>query len=225
MILTDRIAHGVAAGEVTVAYRRWTNPRVKPGSTFRTVAGIVRVEAINRADPDRIDATAARAAGYATPDELLATLRGNDTIPLWRITLMWAGPDPREALAENAALLPTDFADIDALLDRIDARSPWAHTTLDRISAHPGITAAQLADGSPLSKESLKRRIRILKEHGLTRSLRTGYEISARGHAYLVHFKAKKVGRIPDGGDWRVHGRDGDETRTIARMKRRQQRG
>lgn len=40
MILTNRIAHGVRAGEVTVAYRRWKRPRVKPGSTFRTGAGV-----------------------------------------------------------------------------------------------------------------------------------------------------------------------------------------
>lgn len=185
MILTNRIAHDVAAGKVTLAYRRWKYPRVKPGSRFRTVAGIVRVEAIDEADPEQIDATAAQDAGYATPDELLATLREDPVGPLWCITLAWAGPDPREARAENAALSPSDITDIDVLLDRIDARTPWARTTLDRIAAHPGITAAQLADGLPLGKDALKRRIRTLKEHGLTRSMRVGYELSARGRAYL----------------------------------------
>lgn len=184
MILANRIAHDVAAGTVTVAYRRWKHPRVKPGSTFRTVAGIVRVEAIDQADPEQINTAAAQDAGYATPDELLATI-GDHAGPLWCITLAWAGPDPREARAANTELSPSDITDIDVLLDRIDARAPWARTTLGRIAANPGITAAQLADGLPLGKDALKRRIRTLKEHGLTRSLRVGYELSERGHAYL----------------------------------------
>ena len=185
MILTNRIAHDVATGKVAIAYRRWTTPRVTPGSTFRTVAGIVRIEAIDRADPEQLDATAARDAGYATLEELLTTFRGDDSIPLWRIAVAWVGSDAREALAENAVRSPSDIADIDALLDRLDARTPWARTTLNRIAGQPGITAGQLVDGLPLGKDSLKRRIRTLKEHGLTRSLPTGYELSARGRAYL----------------------------------------
>lgn len=154
MILTNRIAHDVAAGEVTVAYRRWTRPRVTPGATFGTVAGIVRIEAIDRADSEQLDAIAAQDAGYATLDELLATFRGDDSIPLWRIALAWVGSDPREVLAENAVLSPSDIADIDALLDRLDARTPWARTTLSRIAEHPGITAVQLVDELPLGKDS-----------------------------------------------------------------------
>ncbi|GAA1562202.1 ASCH domain-containing protein [Brevibacterium picturae] len=186
MILTNRIAHDVATGKVTIAYRRWTRPRVTPGSTFRTVAGIVRIEAIDRTDPEQLDATTAQDAGYATLDELLKTFRGDDSVPLWRIALSWVGSDPREALAQNAALSPSDIAAIDALLDRLDTSTPWARTTLNRIADQPGITAAQLADEVTLGKESLKRRIRTLKEHGLSHSLPTGYELSARGHAYLT---------------------------------------
>ncbi|WGP06204.1 hypothetical protein QFE97_00225 [Bacillus subtilis] len=185
MILTNRIAHDVAEGSVTVAYRRWARPRVTVGSTLRTVAGIVRVEAIDRADPEQLDDTAAQAAGYATCDELSATFRGDDSVPLWQVALSWVGDDPREALAENAALSPSDIAAIDALLDRLDARTPWARTALHRIADQPGITAARLTDGL-LGKDSLKRRIRTLKEHGLTRSLPIGYELSARGQAYLA---------------------------------------
>ncbi|TDD32716.1 hypothetical protein E1287_21635 [Actinomadura sp. KC06] len=154
MILTQRITDGVAAGDVTVAYRRWKRPRVKPGSTFR----------------------------------------GDDTDPLWRVTLSWAGSDPRQTLAEDAALSPSDISDIDTLLDRLDARTPWARTTLSRIARQPGITAAKLAATLPTDKDSHKRRIRILKEHGLTRSLPTGYELSVRGHAYL---SATNPGRPP----------------------------
>ncbi|MFI7080754.1 hypothetical protein ACIBO1_25955 [Micromonospora sp. NPDC049903] len=185
MILTHEIAHGVAAGQVTVAYRRWIRPRVRPGSTFHTVAGIVRVEAVDRVEAEQLDTTAARDAGYATRDALLSTLRGGEADSLWRITLSWAGPDPRTALAENPVLSPSDIADLDAVLDRLDARTPWARAALDRIGRHPGITAARLADELSIDKDSLKRRLRTLKAHALTRSLPSGYELSARGHAYL----------------------------------------
>lgn len=192
MILTNRIAHSVASGEVTVAYRRWTHPRVTSGTTFRTVAGIMRVDAVERTDPALLDSPAAQHAGYATVLELLTTLRGDDADPLWRITLSWVGPDPRDALADDAALSSSDIASIDALLDRLDKRTPWARATLTRIAERPGIVAAELAHELPLGKEPLKRRIRTLKEHGLTRSRTSGYELSPRGLAYLSATSTKR---------------------------------
>ena len=38
-----------------------------------------------------------------------------------------------------------------------------------------------------------------------------------RGH--MVHVDVKKVGRIPDGGGWRVHGRDSTQHRAAGRAK------
>ncbi len=35
----------------------------------------------------------------------------------------------------------------------------------------------------------------------------------------MVHLDVKKVGRIPDGGGWRVHGRDSDQNRATGRAK------
>lgn len=185
MILTARIAHAVAAGEVTVAYRRWKQPRVKQGTTFRTVAGVVRVERIEPTSVSRLTDADAQRAGHPSLDALKSTFRGADRDPLFRIDLSWVAPDARDVLAADANLTPEDIASIDALLDELDARTPWARTTLARIAQQPGITASSLTADIPVGKESLKRRIRTLKEHGLTRSLRVGYELSERGHAYL----------------------------------------
>ncbi|SJN47203.1 Mlr6918 protein [Microbacterium esteraromaticum] len=185
MILTERIAHAVAAGKVTVAYRRWKQPRVKPGTEFRTVAGLVRVETIKPVAPAGLSDADARQAGYATLDDLTATFRSRDHDPVFRIGLSWVAADVRDELAAHPNLTAEDITGIDALLDRLDARTPWARTTLARIQLKPGITAGALTDGLTVGKESLKRRIRTLKEHGLTRSLRVGYELSERGHAYL----------------------------------------
>lgn len=187
MILTHQVAHGVAAGTVTQAYRRWSKPRVAAGSSFRTVAGVVRIEAIEAVDPDQVDDAAAKAAGSASAAELLGGLTGgNPDDPLWRITLSWAGPDARDALARDDALTSAEIAEIEALLDRLDARTPWARATLIRLADQPGATAARLAERLPFDKEALKRRLRQLKERGLTHSLPTGYELSPRGRAYLA---------------------------------------
>lgn len=184
MILTDRIAHGVAAGDVTVAYRRWTDTRgIKAGSTLRTVAGIVRIDRVDRVDLENLDVSA---AGYNSRDELVSTLRGDGAVPLWRITLRWIGPDPRDALAANAILTAAEIDEISTVLKKLDARVCWAEPTLYRLADQPGMTAAQLAEGLPIDKDALKRRIRTLKEHGLTRSLQSGYRLSLRGYAYLA---------------------------------------
>jgi transposase InsO family protein len=44
-------------------------------------------------------------------------------------------------------------------------------------------------------------------------------KITARWPGHMVHLDVKKVGRIPDGGGWRVHGRDSDQYRAVDRAK------
>lgn len=43
--------------------------------------------------------------------------------------------------------------------------------------------------------------------------------ITARWPGHMVHLDVKKVGRIPDGGGWRIHGRDSDQHRAASRAK------
>jgi len=49
--------------------------------------------------------------------------------------------------------------------------------------------------------------------------LRTPGKITARYRGHMVHLDVKKVGRIPDGGGWRVHGRDSEQHRAAGRAK------
>jgi len=44
-------------------------------------------------------------------------------------------------------------------------------------------------------------------------------KITARWPGHMVHLDVKKVGRIPDGGGWRIHGRDSDQAKTVDRAK------
>lgn len=44
-------------------------------------------------------------------------------------------------------------------------------------------------------------------------------KIIARWPGHMAHLDVKKVGRIPDGGGWRIHGRDSAQKRAVDRAK------
>jgi transposase len=49
--------------------------------------------------------------------------------------------------------------------------------------------------------------------------------ISARWPGHMVHVDVKKVGRISDGGGWRVHGRGSERAKNADRLKKKSKRG
>ena len=46
MLISRATAEGIADGSVTLAFRRWDRPRVRPGGTQRTGAGVVRFDSV-----------------------------------------------------------------------------------------------------------------------------------------------------------------------------------
>jgi transposase InsO family protein len=52
-------------------------------------------------------------------------------------------------------------------------------------------------------------------------SNRVPQRILARYPGHMIHLDVKKVGRIPDGGGWRVHGRGSDAAKAASRTKTR----
>ena len=70
MLLPPKVAHGVSDGSVTLAFRRWRKQDVQVGSEFRTVAGVVRVDAVAVIDPTTITDADAVAAGWPDADRL-----------------------------------------------------------------------------------------------------------------------------------------------------------
>ena len=191
MLLPPKVAHGVADGSVTLAFRRWRRPDVRPGSQFRTVAGVVRVDAVEVVD----DITDAEALAAGWPDaarlrrqlDKVATDADAD-VSTYKVTLSWAGPDPRVALRQSADLTDDDVAAIDAKLERLDRASshgPWTMATLDIIRRRPRTRAPDLAAELGRERDPFKIDVRKLKNLGLTRSFEVGYEVSPRGLAYL----------------------------------------
>lgn len=188
MLISRVTAEGIADGSVTVAFRRWDRPRVRPGGTQRTVAGVVRFDTVEEVDPATLTEDDAAQAGVRSLAALLRLLDRREGAHVYRMRVCRAGDDPRVALRELTVLSADDRRAVDKRLDRWDAASvtgPWTREVLRLIAEHPGVRAPDLA--ASLGRETLpfKRDVRKLKELGLTRSLEVGYEISPRGRAYL----------------------------------------
>jgi hypothetical protein len=165
---------GIAAGSVTLAFRRWERPRVRPGTRLRTAIGVVAIDAIEPVE--EITEADARRAGFDSPAEALRPLRREGT--LFRIELHHDGPDPRVALREGE---PTaeDVA-------RLDRMGPWTYEVLRAIAERPGVRAPDLAASFGRETRPFKADVRKLKELGLTESLPVGYRLSPRGRRLLA---------------------------------------
>ncbi|WP_209305470.1 ASCH domain-containing protein [Blastococcus sp. CT_GayMR20] len=188
MLISPATAAGIADGSVTLAFRRWDSPRMRPGSTQRTGAGVVLIETVDPVDPEALTEDDAVRSGVRSLAELRRLLARRDGAHVYRMQVRLAGPDPRVALREQAELTDDDRRALDASLDRMDAAragGPWTREVLRLIAGRPGVRAPDLAASLGRETLSFKRDVRKLKELGLTHSLPVGYEISPRGRAYL----------------------------------------
>lgn len=172
VLFPRRQLDGIAAGTVTLAFRRWERARVKPGTRLRTAVGVVAIDAVK--EVDGVSDEEARRAGVGSPEEVMARQRPGR---LYRIELHFDGPDPRIALRAGEPT-PEDFR-------RLQRMGPWAYDVLRAIAERPGVRAADLAAAFGREKRPFKADVRKLKELGLTESLPTGYRLSPRGRAVL----------------------------------------
>jgi hypothetical protein len=176
---------GIAAGEITVAFRRWRRPTVKAGGTLRSRAGMLAIDSVDPIGVTRITRADARRAGFEDADAVRASLAPEGQ--LYRIVFHLAGPDPRIALRERGDLSPDERADLErrlAAMDQRSARGPWTAATLKAIAENPGKRAVDLAEDFGMAKLPFKTDVRKLKELGLTESLEVGYRLSPRGEAF-----------------------------------------
>jgi len=189
VLFEQRLRVGLHDGSITVVFRRWKRPQVVPGGRYRTGTGLVEALAVERVDPAAITDADAAAAGYASAGVARADLRGTPGDPVFRIEFRaCAEADPRTALAEQAVLSDDDRAALEARLGRLAARwqpGPSPHDLLRQIAAHPGVVSSVLAADARCERPEYKRRVRALKELGLTISEDVGYRLSPRGKAYL----------------------------------------
>ena len=192
MLFSRDVLDRIAAGTVTVAFRRWRRARVRAGTRLRTAIGLVEIESVRVVSLDDIDHADARRAGFATRDELLAFLARRPDGDVFRVDLRAAGADPRVALRENDRPTEDELADLQARLARMDksaGHGPWTATVLRLIERRPAVRAPDLAAQIGWETAVFKRHVRKLKELGLTESLDVGYRISPRGRVVLAHLR------------------------------------
>ncbi len=195
MLLKMDTVQGICDGRITHVYRRWKKPAAKVGGRQRTPLGELKITSVQALSMDDLTAEDARQAGLesvADLKEALSTRQGT----VYRIGIAYDRPDPRIALRQDTS--KKGVAEVVAKLRKKDARvdEPWTQAILAAIGAHPGRRAQDLADASGSEKKPFKRRVRQLKELGLTISLDTGYELSPRGEAVL---KALSEGSAVEG--------------------------
>ena len=183
MLFRQEVLQGIAEGRVTLAFRRWRKAPPKDGSTLRSPVGVLSLVRVTVIEEGDISSDDVRRTGMSVQD-LRASLSGEGT--LLRIELRRIGDDPRLALRET----PPDAQEVQTILARlahIDAASssPWSSGYLQLIADHPAVVARRLAPKTSTDLPTFKRRVRRLKELGLTESLDVGYRLSPRGQAVV----------------------------------------
>lgn len=188
MLFRQAVLEGIRTGAITLAFRRWQRPTVKSGGTLLTAIGQLEIGKVEVVELDRISLPDARRAGFHSLDDLHAALDSRAG-EVYRVELRSVREDPRLALREQ---LPgrEDLAQLRGKLTRLDGRAkePWTEATLRLIAEQPGIRAGTLADQVGMERLPFKTNVRKLKTLGLTISLGTGYELSARGRALLASY-------------------------------------
>nr|THJ65707.1 hypothetical protein EU244_28880 [Rhodococcus qingshengii] len=69
-----------------------------------------------------------------------------------------------------------------------------------------------------MAQLGLNHRLFIDPNGATNREIKT---ITAKHPGHMIHPNVKKVGRIPDGGGWRAHGKNSPEARAATRAKTR----
>ena len=167
MLLFKKAFHeGLSSGAITLTFRRWNKPHVKPGGRYRChPIGVLEVDELSVVRVRDITARDAIRAGFASREALV------------------------DYLGELGPL--EDVETIREKLARMDRGAPWTAQTLGLIEKFPQIAASKLAAKIGRETAPFKVDVRKLKKLGLTQSFEVGYEISPRGRAYLDAIKKR----------------------------------
>src|SRR6476659_7492635 len=92
MLIKLDVLEAIKDGRITVQFRRWTRPSVKPGGTLKTKVGQLRIGRIDEMSPSDVTAIDARKAGFKDLDEFHKWLGTMKQGPLFhRIEVSYIG--------------------------------------------------------------------------------------------------------------------------------------
>ena len=185
LLFQKRFHEGLVNGSITLTFRRWKKPHVKPGGRYRVhPIGVVMCDAVSIVDDARVTEAEARASGFQSLDEMKQWMRpGPD--PLYRVTLHHAGDGDRVEIAMEDDLDADALAELEKRIARLEKDGPWVKKVMRLIAKHPRIAASKLAKKLRRETQPFKTDVRKLKKLGLTMSFEVGYELSPRGKKFL----------------------------------------
>lgn len=95
MLLKLEVLEAIKRGDITLQFRRWTRPTVKPGGTLKTKVGLLKIGRIDDMSPSDVTEADAKKAGFkdvAEFDKWLDTMKQG---PLFqRIEVSYLGEAP-----------------------------------------------------------------------------------------------------------------------------------
>ncbi len=95
MLIKRDVLEAIKAGAITVQFRRWTRPSVKPGGTLKTKVGLLRIGRVDEMHPEDVTLKDARAAGFADLAQFNQWLSTMKQGPLFqRIEVSYIGEPP-----------------------------------------------------------------------------------------------------------------------------------
>jgi hypothetical protein len=192
LLFQKRFHQGLVEGSITLTFRRWAKPKVKPGGRYRChPIGVLEVDRVSKVRASEISAQDAERSGFPSREALMDYIRSGpggaleDDAELFRIELHHGGDGDRVEIALDARLSDADVREISKKLEKMDAKGAWTMKTLRLIEKNPQVAASKLAPKLGRETEPFKVDVRKLKKLGLTQSFEVGYELSPRGAAYL----------------------------------------
>lgn len=92
MLLKLEVLEAIKRGDITLQFRRWTRPTVKPGGTLKTKVGLLRIGRIDDMSPADVTEADAKRAGFGSVVEFNKWLGTMKEGPLFqRIEVSYLG--------------------------------------------------------------------------------------------------------------------------------------
>lgn len=107
-------------------------------------------------------------------------------------------------------------ADVVARIELLRRSKKWSASRISHELVCDGVAISVRTVSRHLARLGLNRR-RFLDPAG--QNNREPGKIVARSPGHMVHVDVKKVGRIPEGGGWRIHGRGSVQVKGVERAK------
>ena len=92
MLIKLDVLEAIKRGEITLQFRRWSRPSVKPGGTLKTKVGLMRIGRVDEMRPEDVSEADARQAGFADVPAFRRWLDSMKEGPIFqRIEISYAG--------------------------------------------------------------------------------------------------------------------------------------